>query len=205
MSCSIPANQSIYQALLDKAASYPTDKPYQAKAYKKAAESVLKYHKNIYDGYGTYNWFMTRPDSIGDKIENFIANFIEKNPAPKPVVTTSKATVDPAIQKWLTLLTADYDSKKIPDYTTDNPRRSKRIASKPKVQYYNKKDVVADTIEDACVKKSQNLVTNFQDWLPYSATINDYTKVKESIRAYNTNISEKNLEKKVRYAFRTDV
>ena len=45
--CVISQNQPIYQALLDKATTYPADKPYQAKAYRTAAESVLSYDKNL--------------------------------------------------------------------------------------------------------------------------------------------------------------
>ncbi len=44
-----PANNSIYQALLDKAVSYPADKPYQTKAYMMQAEVVATYPVDIYD------------------------------------------------------------------------------------------------------------------------------------------------------------
>jgi MarR-like DNA-binding transcriptional regulator SgrR of sgrS sRNA len=40
-----PINQAIYQALLDKAASYLDQNSYQAKAYKKAAESLAEYNQ----------------------------------------------------------------------------------------------------------------------------------------------------------------
>lgn len=84
MSCVIPKNQPIYQALLDKAASYPADKIYQVKAYKKAAESVLTYDKNIYDEFATYNSFLSPPTNIGNKIEYFIYEFIKANPMIDP-------------------------------------------------------------------------------------------------------------------------
>jgi hypothetical protein len=86
--CSVPQNQSIYQALIDKAASYPADKPYQAKAYKKAAESVAAYNLNLYNISEIY------PDKlsgIGHTIEGFIYDFIDANPEPKPALTRSIA------------------------------------------------------------------------------------------------------------------
>jgi hypothetical protein len=79
MSCSVPANQPIYQALIDKAASYTasaTQKPYQAKAYKKAAESVATTDQNI------YRKFPIGMPGIGDKIDDFIIEFIKANPEP---------------------------------------------------------------------------------------------------------------------------
>ena len=92
--CTIPANQSIYQALLDKAASYPADKPYQAKAYKRAAESVLNYNKNFYD------CIIETIPGIGQKIEEFIDDFVASNPLnpimPEPVLTGAAKAMDDA-------------------------------------------------------------------------------------------------------------
>jgi hypothetical protein len=94
MSCTVPANQPIYQALLDKAASYPADKPYQAKAYKKAAESVLTYEVNIYSEYAKWNSLYSLPANIGEKIEDFIYEFIKANPAPAPLTGAARAMDD---------------------------------------------------------------------------------------------------------------
>jgi hypothetical protein len=81
--CAVPANKPIYDALLAKAASYPADKVYQAKAYKKAAETVRTYKQNIPDDCAKYGGFyMTRYDGVGRGIEDFIYQFIK---APKPV------------------------------------------------------------------------------------------------------------------------
>jgi len=82
--CVISKNQPIYQALLDKAATYPADKPYQAKAYRTAAESVLSYDKNLYEAY-TGQLPCPSIYGIGDKIEEFICEFVKNN----PVVTSS--------------------------------------------------------------------------------------------------------------------
>ena len=87
--CSVFQNQSIYQALLDKAATYPADKPYQAKAYKKAAEYVVSMKVGIYDNRGKFNgWWSSPADSnIGCKIEEFINEFLKTNPKPTESIT----------------------------------------------------------------------------------------------------------------------
>jgi hypothetical protein len=96
--CSVPANQPIYQALIDKAASYPADKPYQAKAYKKAAEIVAARSSNIYSEFAKYCAFGQLPAGIGNSIEDFIYEFIKANPepvaAPKPVEPTITFVAD---------------------------------------------------------------------------------------------------------------
>lgn len=85
MSCVVPANKPIYEALLAKAAAYPADKPYQARAYKKAAETVREYTENIYDEYAKYCGFKHQPMTIGKSIEAFIYEFIKAgSPATKP-------------------------------------------------------------------------------------------------------------------------
>ena len=76
-SCTVSQNQPIYQALLDRAASYPADKVYQTKAYTKAAESVRTWNYNLYNDYiPSIPW-------VGDSIEKFISGFIKTFPADK--------------------------------------------------------------------------------------------------------------------------
>lgn len=69
------------------------------------------------------------------------------------------------------------ESIKIPIYTAENPRRSKRVAAKTKVEYFTKEELAADeqdeiaqAILDICDKKgleyNDDLVTEFEDWLP---------------------------------------
>ena len=72
--CKVPENHPIYQALLEKAASYPPDKPYKAKAYKKAAEGVLNFDQNIYTNLSQLSLI----DGVGDSIEDFIHRFINR-------------------------------------------------------------------------------------------------------------------------------
>lgn len=80
--CAVAQNQPIYEALIAKAASYPTDKPYNAQAYKKAAESLLTYRHNLYDVIANRTWYrhcQALPNA-GTRIKKFIQMFIEVNP-----------------------------------------------------------------------------------------------------------------------------
>ena len=72
MACCNPANQPIYQALIDKAASYPANKAYQAKAYRKVAENLLNYEHSIYENY----YRLWDIDGVGQSIEDFVRFFI---------------------------------------------------------------------------------------------------------------------------------
>jgi DNA polymerase/3'-5' exonuclease PolX len=224
--CTNPTNQSIYQALIDKGASYPAEKPYQAKAYKKAAEYVASMNESIYDNRGEfYGWWCTPKDSgIGWKIEEFINEFLRANPkptvptnpmeaarvfaaqnAPKDVTAwpkddaaraafqervaaskvdePSRITIDqlrtalgldtkplvpakPAEPKW-----SIYDYKPV-TYTPENPRRSHRLAKKPKPNYFPKEDEqdeIEELIEAICKNKgwefSEDLITEFNAWM----------------------------------------
>ncbi len=74
--CVTPINQAIYQALLNKAASYPADKQYQANAYKKAAESVSGWN------YSLYNEYLPSIPGIGPSIQKFIEEFIKNEVFP---------------------------------------------------------------------------------------------------------------------------
>lgn len=87
----VAANQSIYQALLDKAASYPADKPYQAKAYKKAAEIIRTCKTDIYALVKKCNskWdfdddFEDEELDIGSSVATFIYKYAKENPLPQP-------------------------------------------------------------------------------------------------------------------------
>ncbi len=132
MNCTISANQPIYQALIDKAASYPADKPYQAKAYKKAAEYVATMIDSIYAERGEFYgwWAAPRGSGIGFKTEEFINEFIKANPKP----TSQQATTS---QQVNTMYDTYYDwimKERYPVYTPENPRRSRRLAKKPSAQ-----------------------------------------------------------------------
>ena len=74
--CVTPINQAIYKALLDKAASYPADKQYQANAYKKAAESVSGWN------YSLYNEYLPSIPGTGPSIQKFIEEFIKNEVFP---------------------------------------------------------------------------------------------------------------------------
>lgn len=81
--CAISANQPIYQALLDKAASYPADKTFQVTAYQKAADNVSKFTESIYDNLS----HSLSKLAVGSRIRDFIIEFITTHPQPKPTTT----------------------------------------------------------------------------------------------------------------------
>jgi hypothetical protein len=84
--CVFPINQPIYQALLDKAASYPVNEPYKTKAYLNAAIVVADIETNLYtsDILIALNVY----SGIGKGIREFINQFI-KNPHSISGVTVS--------------------------------------------------------------------------------------------------------------------
>lgn len=160
--CSVPTNQPIYQALIDKAGSYPADKVYQIKAYNKAAEYVATMKKSIYEQLDkVYGYWLDVPfySGIGIKIANFIEDFIKANPLPS---ATSKVMDIPDVQRAfdglrsavgleptdepkrktvaerIAIAEAYYHEYiKTPVYTAENPRRSKRNIGKPPVKYFD--------------------------------------------------------------------
>ena len=104
----VPENQSIYNALLAKAATYTPSQPWKAYAYKKAAESIATYNKNIFKDYELENTCYGIP-YVGVSIEEFIYNFIDTTtkkaiaplpvPVPvKPVIMQSSKDLIPEIQ-----------------------------------------------------------------------------------------------------------
>lgn len=79
----VPENQPIYDALLEKAASYPLSEPYKARAYRDAASSVAIWGHNIYTDFMIHNNCYEIP-GVGVRIEEFIYNFIKNTTKPKP-------------------------------------------------------------------------------------------------------------------------
>ena len=88
MSCIIASNQPIYQALLEKAKSYPEDKVYQKKAYKNVAKNLLTFEKNLYSLYylSTHRKFLV--PGAGESILEFIREFIAKDRNPPSLIST---------------------------------------------------------------------------------------------------------------------
>ncbi len=80
--CKVPQNQSIYQALIDKAVSYPASQFYKANAYRKAADVIYNTTINIHALYQQYNdpWLLSLDlreiPNIGPKISTFICNYV---------------------------------------------------------------------------------------------------------------------------------
>ena len=88
MSCTIPANQSIYQALIDKAAFYSIYKETKSeKKYNMAAEIIHKTGANIYSIVEQCNNIWNFEEDIEDDIPNigpsiisFIFDYAKENP-----------------------------------------------------------------------------------------------------------------------------
>ncbi len=90
--CKVPANQPIYEALLAKAASYPAEKPYQAKAYKKIAESVLNHTWDINEIAKKGTWWQGQGQyipGIGEGTRQFINDFIAGRQPVAPATPTA--------------------------------------------------------------------------------------------------------------------
>jgi hypothetical protein len=203
MSCVVPANQPIYLALIDKAASYPPEKKYNAAAYKKAAENVLNCTKNIFTDLrpATYD----RIPTVGPSTELFIYNFITANRD-----TAIKNKVETPIKETDIHCTI---------------RRSSRLQGKPKVQHYqdnsesevedddetyiddediDEEDVderkkVIQTIKDVCDKKgwkfSDELISEYDAW---RATATEDYKIKQyrHLQGYVGHMSEPAIAKR---------
>jgi len=84
MSCIIASNQPIYEALLEKAKSYPEDKVYQKKAYENVAKNLLTFERNLHSLY-TSNVIVCLKlfpvPGAGYSITKFIKEFIETSKA----------------------------------------------------------------------------------------------------------------------------
>jgi len=174
--CVNPKNQSIYQALLGKAASYPasaTQESYQAKAYKKVAESIAAHKKSIYDDLilGKWDWTRMCIAGIGPSIEKFINDFIEANPqrpqyyaeeamsdarkiaAQNAPAVTSCPLVDP-VGSWPMEAQNAFEEMKRNILGPEEPtRRSARLAAKPNKSYkktdpYDSEDIPDDAEVD---------------------------------------------------------
>ncbi len=75
--CVVPVNWFIYEALMEKAASYPADQPFKARAYRRVAESVLACTENLYQKFRTSPWYVGLPHS-GLSTLDFIEDYIER-------------------------------------------------------------------------------------------------------------------------------
>jgi hypothetical protein len=105
----VPENIPIYLALISKAATYPPStgsNHWKAKAYRKAAQSIATFDKNIFAEYKNYNVCYDLP-GIGENIEEFIYNFVEiiNTSANKPVAPI--AQISPSEPQYVTLYQND--------------------------------------------------------------------------------------------------
>lgn len=190
--CVVPQNQPIYQALLNKAATYTGEMIYLQRVWKAVADAVANYNRNLYDG----NCFCAEElpvtgYTIGTNVENFINDLLD-NPHLKPVVKPAAPAITP-----------------------ENPRRSNRIAKMPKMTYFSPEDEmmdVADAMQEVCKKKgwkyTDELVTDFYQWLPtankyfvnkYDWKTNEYVPLtniqiaKDWLVAFSTTINQQKI------------
>ena len=164
--CVVPQNQPLYQALLDKATSYPADKPYQARAYKKVAEAVAVYPSLI-----TLDTGYDLPCPPFGSIDKFVYEFIKNN----PTMPAQQEPLEMPAQQEPLEMPAQTQPQPQPHepvqeslYTPENPRRSTRIANKPKKLYVSENDEIAEAIQDVCYEYgceySDELVEEFNQW-----------------------------------------
>ena len=158
--CTVPANEPIYDALIIRA-SYLIAVQESATLYKEAAETVASLQFSLYT--------TSSLSALGFSpiIEQFINKVIKKDRSFSfwdyaPV--TAPVTVTPNFYLPVTTGTA------VP-VTMTTPRRSKRLAEKPQINYYegDTNDDVICTIKSYCDKNGYNysstLPTEFNAWV----------------------------------------
>ncbi len=93
--CKIPQNQPIYQALIEKANSYPSTEYFKANAYKKAAQNVADCDWDI--AKNTCNiWRL-----CGSSTETFIINYLNTTKTPMAAATPTKTPITGG-SRWVT-------------------------------------------------------------------------------------------------------
>lgn len=165
--CVVPNNQRIYQALQDKADSYPVDKPFHAQAYSKAAYNVSKWEFDLYDFHRKYG-HVQELAGFGPSVTSFLNDFIKNgNKVVEPTQPVQPVEQEQPVQN------SGSDTP-----STDNIRRSKRIANKPKKTYYSSEDEAADIEEvilDYCNKRglkySEELVNEYYEYVKIAPSI----------------------------------
>ena len=81
MSCTIPANQPIYEALHAKAKSYPSGEVFRRQAYQTAAMRLLTHDVDLFSIENrTYELSDHLDQYWGPKPATFIENYIKDNP-----------------------------------------------------------------------------------------------------------------------------
>jgi hypothetical protein len=161
----------IYQALLNKAATYPPEQYYKATAYKYAAESVLTQHDDL-----RYNHNIVNIPYIGSNITKFIEDF---NNHPCSIsfcsicektrpVTTSDDVDDVFASDGYKYATqamntahsiAAMNAPKNTSWSSDDAKRddAERIAFQARLAASKVQEVVLGTITDGEVRRSSRL------------------------------------------------
>ncbi len=155
--CVNPINQTIYNALITQANSYPADRPYWSRGYRTVAELIATCEYDLYKEFTYSNRGITPhlDEFIDAEILHFIEDFILMSPT------------------YLALTTVKPISLPAPVYTPENPRRSKRNIGKPPVKYFSEDYddyEILDTMKTICDKKNwhfnEDFLDEFNSWLP---------------------------------------
>jgi len=164
MSCKVAANQPIYQALLEKAKSYPEDNMYQKKAYEKVANNLLTFEKNLYSLYDSFDLYV--PDA-GQSITNFIKEFIKTEVFP-PTTSSTLTYSTQAMEEARRLAAQNAPKVEVPEPTCIVPSNQpiyeallEKAKSYPEDQVYQKKayEKVANNLL-TCNRNLHNLYTS---------------------------------------------
>lgn len=160
MSCTIPQNKPIYQALLNKAAN-STDNVYKAKAYNKAAEIIRTCNTDIYDLVKKCNskWdfdddFEDEELDIGSSVASFIYEYATENPLPQPTGSflstppqSETAIVEPACTIPQNCLIYEALIKKANSYTDQDSYQAKAYYTAAESVLSFEDDIVAGVSE----------------------------------------------------------
>jgi hypothetical protein len=130
MTCVVPKNQPIYQALIDKANSYPPGTLYLPELFKKAAKSVAKYKNDIYQDYAKYNEIDQQLPSVYGITLDLITDVVKNDPSqPQPTTPVTTPPISPS--KWglqateqARLLAAKNQPKDITTWSNDDAARA---------------------------------------------------------------------------------
>ena len=136
--CVIAANQPLYNGLIEKANSYPEDKPYQRKAYEDVAEKLLTHPRDVFDAVRRDRWDLAVSLCAGDRIRAFIEDFCSKKPEQQPEPKQPEQQPEPNSEP----------KQPEPVAESEETRRSSRLASKPKKSYRVEDDADSEDYPD---------------------------------------------------------
>ncbi len=197
--------------MLEKAASYPREKSFQANAYKRVAENLLTHTRNMYDVINQNEWYYNGCAIPGARegIKKFIEDFIRTEPFPPKKVSVNamdearRIAAQNAPIVTTTLRRSPRLSKKIPIHykeksnsnsdtikteissAENNPimqRYSERISKKPIVNYYESSDSNStDSVVNESTKKFSQEQKDISKVEVIKEFLNQYSSTKNAL------------------------